>query len=74
MAPFAPGNARPRSAAKKLITKHTVTKPKPKRIEPTIISTEFGSVAIRVKPGASERDLLAAALKQLMDGSMKKAA
>ena len=57
--------------AKQLIAKHTVAKPKKKRIEPVVISTEFGSVAIHCKPGASERDLVAAVLKQLLDGERK---
>jgi len=60
--------------AKALITKHAIVKDKPKRIEPVVISTEFGSVALRPKPGASVRDLAAAVLSQLMDASKKKAA
>jgi len=59
--------------AKQLIKKHTDAKPKKKRIEPTIISTAFGSVAIRCKPGSSVRNLIAAVLKQLMDAEKKAA-
>lgn len=57
--------------AKQLIGKHAVLREKTVRALPTIISTEFGSVAIHCKPGASERDLVAAVLKQLLDGERK---